>query len=223
MIANYYEQRFQRLMDAGEGLARALEGTALAYLDGKPARHGNQKVTREQRHIAFWSCSFLTDLPAPAWQSQSMMLALAQYMGQERVSNMVMLANVAAVAPDVLIRAARCSGLILTQYSPRRTELDQLAASEPSIAELCNVLEILTVAHRERQGAVAKWQNMLTELSPFEFLSYASLYAFEHLVLDGSTWLPHRPTRKRTCRWLGTQLTTSCSGNSPIARTIRPG
>jgi hypothetical protein len=43
-----------------------------------------------------------------------MMLALAQYMGQERVSNMAMLANVAAVAPDALVRAVRCSGMVLT-------------------------------------------------------------------------------------------------------------
>lgn len=116
-----------------------------------------------------------------------MMFALVQYMGQERVSNMAMLSNVAAVAPDVLIRAVRCSGLVLNQYSPRRTELDHLAASHPSIAELCKVLDIFAEAHRQRTSAVFMWQCMLAELSPLELLSYASLHAFEN-------WVPARFT-----------------------------
>lgn len=182
MPDNYYEQRFQRLIDAGGDVPFAAEDAAMAYLDGKPALRGKHKVTRSERKAAFWLCSFLPDLPAQAWQSQAMMLALAQYMGQERVSNMAMLTNVAAVAPDVLARAVRCSGLVLTQDSPRRTELDHLAASVPAIAELCKVLDIFDVAHRQRLGAVTMWQQMLAELSPLELLSYASLYAFEQWV-----------------------------------------
>ena len=177
-----YERRFQRLIDAGEDLPFAAEHAALAYLDGKPALRGKYKVTRAERHAAFWSSSFLTDLPAPAWQSQAMMLALAQYMGQERVANTAMLANVAAVAPDVLVRAVRCSGLVLTQHSPRRAELDQLAASNAVIAELCKVLDIFDLAHRQRTSAVLMWQHKLAALSPLELLSYASLYAYEHWV-----------------------------------------
>ena len=143
LLDNYYEQRFQRLIDAGEDAPLAVEESALAYLDSKPALRSQHKVTRSERHAAFWSCSFLTNLPAQAWQSQAMMLALAQYMGQERASNMAMLADVSAVAPDVLVRAVRCSGLVLTRHSPRRTELDHLASSVPAIAELCKVLDIL--------------------------------------------------------------------------------
>lgn len=108
-----------------------MENTALTYLDSKPARNGKPLI-RAQRHAAFWSSSFLTNLPPQAWQSQAMMLALAQYMGQERVANMAMLANVAAVAPDVLVRAAQCSGLVLTRHSPKRTELNHLAAASPA-------------------------------------------------------------------------------------------
>jgi Holliday junction resolvase-like predicted endonuclease len=159
-----------------------VEDTARAYLDNKPNRNGKHTVTRAERHAAFWSSSFLTDLPAPAWQSRTMMLALAQYMGQEPVSNMAMLANVAAVAPDVLVRAVRCSGLVLVQHSPRRAELDLLALSNPPIAELCKVLDVFDLAHRQRTSAVFMWQSMLAELSPLELLSYASLYAFEHWV-----------------------------------------
>jgi hypothetical protein len=93
-------------------------------------------------------------------------LALAYYMGQERVANLGVLANVVAVAPDVLVRAVRCSALVLTRHSPRRTERDQLAASVPAIAELCKVLDIFDVAHEERKSAISKWQQILAELSP---------------------------------------------------------
>ena len=184
MSDNYYDQRFEQLIAEGKSLPLSVEATALSYLDTKPLRSG-KPLTRAERHAAFWSSSFLTDLPAPAWQSQAMMLALAQYMGQERVSNMAMLTNVAAVAPDVLVRAVRCSGLVLTQHSPRRTALDLRAASNPRIAELCKVLDIFDAAHRQRASAVLMWQSMLAELSPLELLSYASLYAFEH-------WVPAR-------------------------------
>ena len=94
LSANYFDHRFQQLTAAGEASPCAVEEAALAYLDGKPALRGKHKVTRAERHASFWSSSFLTDLPARAWQSQAMMLALAQYMGQERVSNMAMLAPI---------------------------------------------------------------------------------------------------------------------------------
>ncbi len=183
VLNNHYEQRLQQLTDAGENLFDALEEAALAYLDNRPTHRGKHKVTRAERHAAFWSSSFLTSLPASAWRSPTMMLALAQYMSQERVANTAMLANVAAVAPDVLVRAVRCSGLVLLQHSPRRTELDSLAAAHPVIAELCKVLAIFDLAHRQRLAAVAIWQHKLAALSPLELLSYASLYAFEH-------WMP---------------------------------
>lgn len=185
MTNNYYEALFQRQMKNGVGLYSSAEHTATAYLDGKPALHGKRKVTRAQRHADFWTCGFLANLPAQEWQSQTMMLALAQYIGQERVSNMEMLANVASVAPGALIHAVRCSGLVLTQHSPRRTELDMLAVDHPRIAELCTVLDIFDLAHRERTSAVFMWRTQLAELSPLEVLSYASLHAFEH-------WIPQR-------------------------------
>ena len=182
---NYYESRFQRQVQTDADLIAAIEHITTAYLDGKPALQGKQKVTRAQRHAAFWSSSFLSNLPAAAWQSQTMMLALAQYMRQEPVSNIEVLANVASVAPDVLIRAVRCSGMVLAQHSPRRTELDLLAVEHSCIAELCKVLGIFDLAHRERTSAVFMWQTQLAELSPLELLSYASLHAFEH-------WIPQR-------------------------------
>jgi hypothetical protein len=178
----YYEQRFQRLVDSGSDHITAVQSLALAYLDGKPALRGKHKVTRAERNAAFWSSSFLSNLPAPAWQSQTLVLALAQYMGQARVASPAMLINVAAVAPDVLVCAARYSGLVLKPSSPRRTELGELAASVPAVAELCKVLEIFDLAHQQRLAAIAMWQKKLAALSPLELLSYASLHAFEHWV-----------------------------------------
>lgn len=182
---DYYGILFQTLIDAGKDIYLAAAESALAFLDRKPALRGKHKITRSDRHAAFWSSGFLPDLPAHAWQSQAMMLALAQYLGQERVSNMAMLANVAAVAPDVLVCAVRCSGLVLNPSSPRRAELNLLAASNLLIAELCKMLDIFDVAHQQRTSAVFMWQSMLAELSPVELLSYASLYAFED-------WVPAR-------------------------------
>jgi Holliday junction resolvase-like predicted endonuclease len=185
MMTKHRETPFTSLIGKDTHVTAAAMELATKYLDGKPALRGKHKVTRAERHAAFWSSSFLADLPAQAWQSQAMMLALAQYMGQGHVSNMTMLANVAAVAPDVLVRAVRCSGLVLNPTSPRRTELNLLAGSNPPIAELCRVLDIFDVAHRQRKSTVLMCQSKLAELSPLELLSYASLYAFEH-------WVPAR-------------------------------
>lgn len=85
-MPNYYQQR---LMDAGESLVDTVEDAATAYLEGKPALRGKHKVTRAERHAAFWASSFLTNLPSQAWQSQAMMLALAQYMGQELSADVI--------------------------------------------------------------------------------------------------------------------------------------
>ena len=77
LSVNYFDQRMQVLIAAGEALPFSVEEKALAYLDNKPIRNG-KPLTRAERHAAFWSSSFLTDLSAQAWQSQAMMLALAQ-------------------------------------------------------------------------------------------------------------------------------------------------
>jgi Holliday junction resolvase-like predicted endonuclease len=68
------------------------------------------------------------------------------------------------------------------QHSSRRAELDQLAASFPALAELCKVLDIFDLAHRQRLADVATWQSKLAALSLLELLSYASLHAFEFWV-----------------------------------------
>lgn len=183
--SNYYEALFHRQIQNGAEHSSAIEHVATAYIDGKPVLQSKHKITSAQRHAAFWSCGFLIHLPPLAWTSQTMVLALAHYLGQERTSNMEMLTYVAAVAPEALLRAVRYSGLVLAAHSPRRAELGQLAGSNAAIDELCEVLDVFDQAHRERKNAVSMWQAKLAGLSPLELVTYASLYAFEH-------WVPAR-------------------------------
>jgi Holliday junction resolvase-like predicted endonuclease len=89
---------------------------------------------------------------------------------------------VAHEASDALIRAVRYSGLVLNQHSPRRTELERAAAGNAAVAELCRVLDLLDLAYRERFAAVEMQKARLANLSAFDLLIYASLYAFERLV-----------------------------------------
>jgi hypothetical protein len=50
------------------------------------------------------------------------------------------------------------------------------------VAELCRVLDLFALAHRDRIAAVEAQKARLAELSVFDLLIYASLYAFEVLV-----------------------------------------
>lgn len=179
---NHYYLRFQTLIDSGKSESLAAEDTAIAYLDGKPALRGKHKVTRAERDAAFWNSSFLTALPAEAWKTEAMLLALTQYLGQKRVSNLVLLTHIAATSPETLVRAARYSGLVLQKQSPRRAELDAIAVSSPAVEELCKVLDIFEFAYRLRVAEVDKWRQVFAALSPLELLAYASLYVFEKLV-----------------------------------------
>ncbi len=47
---------------------------------------------------------------------------------------------------------------------------------------MCRVLDIFDAAFRLRVTTVEHWRSGLAELTPFELLVYASLYAFEHLI-----------------------------------------
>lgn len=50
------------------------------------------------------------------------------------------------------------------------------------MAELCRVLDIFTRAHRQRLADLDRCKAVLSDLSAFDLLVLASLYAFEHLV-----------------------------------------
>lgn len=181
-MPNYYDQYFQQQLTTGVSLLAAAEATASVYLDGKPKLRGKYKLTSAERDADFWSGSFLEELPSEIWRSDLMGLALARYFAQERIANVNLLMRIGTDSPSVLCNAVRYSGLVLCQHSPRRTDLDQIAGTHPEVAELCKVLDIFELAHRERLAALEHARSTLRELTPFDLLIHASLHAFEHTL-----------------------------------------
>jgi hypothetical protein len=142
----------------------------------------------------FWSSGFLMNLPAEAWHTESLVLALTLYMSQERLSNMALLERrIASVAPEALRRAIRYSGLVLRQHSLRCKETDRLAAIAPAeFGEIVRVLDVFDRAYRAGLADVDILKRPLAELKPLDLLVYASLFAFEHLV-PRDVLLPGQP------------------------------
>lgn len=180
---NIYDRAFARLSEQGTPPEIAMLAVVEDYLDGKPRpRNKKQRLTKTERDQAFWSSRLADAIPAKLWETDTLTLALSRYFAQERVANPALLARLAPSVPGVICRAARYSGLVLSQHSPRRTELDDLAVSSSDLAEFCRVLDIFDVAYRKRVAAVEMGKHLLDELLPFDMLIYASLYAFEHFV-----------------------------------------
>lgn len=179
---NYYDDLAARATDNGLPLDVAVERVANAYLDGKPAPPGKRKLERKERDSLFWLSRTVKDCPTSAWSTEPMVLALARYLSQEQLAVEGLINAVAQIAPDALIRAVRYSGLVLNQQSLRRAELTLAGTSCPAVGEMCCVMDIFDLAHRLRVAAVQVEKNRLTDLSAFDFLVYASLYAFEYLV-----------------------------------------
>lgn len=181
---NTYELRFEQGIASGQSSADAALAVVEAYLDGKPARHGKHRLKAAERDAAFWICPFLRTLPADVYKSESFVLALARYLGQKQTANYELLECIAQVTPETVHRAVRYSGLVLQQDSDRWAEIERLAASEASkFCDLIRICHTFDQAHRERVADVKAHHNLLAMLSPLELLTYASLYAFEHLVL----------------------------------------
>lgn len=189
-MSSYYETIFSDACQSGLSNSRAADLAATAFLDGKPERRGKGKVTATERHAAFWSAGFLPGLPKVAWTQESLVLALARYLGQDPFACPSIVSHVAVNAPEALQRAARYAGLVLRQESPRWNEVEALADAHPAtVGELVQVFGIFRQAHQERVAEVKQLQQSLTGLTPLELLAYASLYAFEHLIpllLEGS-------------------------------------
>lgn len=179
---NLYDRMFEQLYGAGIERECATRAVVEAYLDGKPRTKGKRKYSRHERDSAFWLSQLIDRLPLKAWSSAPFSLALSRYFGQERVANPALLKRIAESSPATLKQAVRWSGLVLQQSSSHRTELDRIALSNADIAELCRVLDIFDEALRLRVATIKHWCGRLVELTPFELLIYASLYAFEHLI-----------------------------------------
>lgn len=181
-ISDFYDRSAARYHEAGLDVVEAALAVVDDYLDGKPRLIGKKKPTRADRDAAFWHSSVVMSLPVACWREESLILALSRYFQQERVANLPLITQIAALAPESILRAVRYSGLVLHAHSPRRSELDTLATGSEQVAELCRVLDIFDQAYRDRCAAVELGKALLAELSPLELLAYASLYAFRTLV-----------------------------------------
>jgi len=188
---NPYQQSYQELLSSGVVEVNAATLVIENYLDGKPARRGKNKVTQCERDLAFWSAEFLQDIPAKVWGTDVMTLALARYLDQERVSNPLLLSRIADIEPVTLCKAIRYARMAYCPKPTRLAELKELAHAAPVVAEQCLILDIFAQAYQDRLADLETLRAMLSELSPFEILIYASLYAFEHLVpreFDAPSW-----------------------------------
>lgn len=179
---NYYDDQLACKVGEGNTLSAAVEFVANSYLDGKPAAVSGRRTIRKDRDSRFWPSSAVKACPPETWNSEAMVLALSRYLGQDEVAAQGLLTRVAQEAPDALIRAVRYSGFVLDQPAQRRAELDASAATKTEIAELCRVLDVFNLAHRQRLAAVNTLKTELGSLSAFDLLIYASLYGFEKLV-----------------------------------------
>jgi hypothetical protein len=185
---NTYQLKFKQGIASGLLSTDAALAVVEAYLDGKPARRGKHRVKAAERDAAFWTCPFLRMLPADAYKTESLILALARYLGQKQTANFELLRHITQVAPEAVRQAVRYSGLVLQQDSERWVEIERLAAIEaPNFCDLIRIRHTFDQAHRERIADVKAHHNLLAVLSPLELLTYASLYAFEHLV-PGAFW-----------------------------------
>ena len=178
---NYYDELFER-SSGRSSVSLAVELVAEAFIDGKPQVLRKKRTTRRERDGLFWSSVPVLECSPESWNSEVMVLALARYLGQEPVVAVGLLSRVAKVAPAALVRAVRYSGLVLNQHSPRRTELDEAAVGQAEVLELCRVLTIFDLAYRDRLATLHTQKALLADLSAFDLLIYASLYAFERVV-----------------------------------------
>ncbi|RZA21583.1 MAG: hypothetical protein EOP93_02815 [Lysobacteraceae bacterium] len=175
----YYEAKFAQARLTGLSAAIAASEVAEAFLDGKPSG----KATAPERLVAFWSSTFVLEIPTQAWAQESLRLALARYLGQDAASIPGLVAHLASHAPEALRWAARHSGLVQRQDSPRFREIEALAGSHPhEFAEFVRMFRIFRQAREERLAEVDFLRTPLAGLTPLELLVYASLYAFERIV-----------------------------------------
>lgn len=179
---NFYQERNREQIASGVSGSDAAILVAEHYLDGKPARRGKHKITQSERDVEFWSAEFLGQLPSEIWGSEVMVLALARYLDQARVGAPRLLLSIARSQPAALCRAMRYARMVYRPNPTRLAELREIANVSPEIHEQCLIVDIFVDANEVRQTEIEEWQVKLAGLSPFDFLIYASLFAFEHLI-----------------------------------------
>jgi Holliday junction resolvase-like predicted endonuclease len=179
---NYFDALLVRLIAIGQNESFARTEVFHAYLDGKPSARNKKALSRSARDELFWASCVVSECPVDQWRNEAMVLALTRYLGQEDVSAAKILEKIARSVPDAVIRAVRHSRLVSSPHSVRRKEVDQAAKLSKEIAEVCRVLDTFDGAHRMRVVELDKCKAFFADITPFELLAYASLYAFEQLI-----------------------------------------
>lgn len=192
-----YQERYCELIASGISGGDAAILVAEQYLDGKPHRRGKHKITQFERDSEFWTAQFLGQQPPEIWGSEMMVLALSRYLDQKRISAPHLLSSIAQSQPATICRAIRHARMVYQPKLARLTELREVANFSLEIREQCLIVDIFVDAYEMRQTEIDKWQLVLEDLSPFELLIYASLFAFEYLIPAQSVG-PERNTKDET-------------------------
>jgi hypothetical protein len=179
---NPFDRAVDRLLNEGLSKDKAMLRAVEDYLDKKPRLSGKHKVTQAERDAAFWDSTLVRNLPVERWNDPVCTLALTHYFAQDRIANDDVIQRLAREAAGAICTAARQAGIVLRADSQRRRDLNLLASSSPDIAALCAVLAIFDQAHYDRRLALEAARDKLKDLTPFELLIYASLFAFNELV-----------------------------------------
>lgn len=175
--------RFERNVTLGLSMTDAAVEVAEAYLDNKPARSGKPLSNTIFRNAEFWTSQFLWGLSSECYDSQPLVLAFARYLSQQQTANFELIQHIANVAPEVVRRAIRYSGIVLRQDSDRWKEIERLAVTDAvEFSEIVQICHTFQHTHLLRLEEVEIHRRLLTDLSPLELLVYASLYGFEHLI-----------------------------------------
>lgn len=182
--SNYYENKYSRCISEGWLVVDALLEVINSYLEGKPAKRGKLSLKSADRDGLFWTAGFLDQLPTGIYQEESFVLALARYMGQAKVDNFDLIRRVAHDSPDSIEKAVRYSRLIMRANSNRWAYIERLAYDDNRFSELLKIHHIFKDAHQLCLDDLAKFQAPLRGLTPIEIITYASLYAFEHLLSE---------------------------------------
>lgn len=163
----------------------AVEAVSHWYLDGKPRHIGKHSSVAAAQHAQFWSCNFLYTLTSKEFELTPFILALSRYMNQVKTANFKLLNFIASEAPESIQKAIRYSGLVLRTESKRWKEVKQLALNNPEeFTEFIRICNRFQDVYSSSKNDIKTCQKPLSELSPLELLSYASLYAFQYLLSD---------------------------------------
>lgn len=182
---NFYDKKFNECIELGLSVTDAASAVIDVYLDNKPSRRGKNKISLASRNELFWSSQFLTRLVKSDYTSDFFVLAFSRYLSQNRIANYGLVAQIANLAPEVIVKGFRYSGLVLKTDSPRWREVERLSIEKGKpFSELIAISRVFHQGHLDRLEWLNACQKPLSSLSPLEILNYSSLYAFQYLLSD---------------------------------------